>query len=131
MAITGIDHIVLRVNDIDEGIASYKKLGLELTKTLETEGIGKQAIFHLADDTFIELVAPTDASSAIARAIERNGEGLHTVAFSVDDVKVTAADVANNDAQVLPRADDDKQAYVHPKSMHGLLVQLQKKTELV
>jgi methylmalonyl-CoA/ethylmalonyl-CoA epimerase len=129
MAITGIDHIVLRVKDIDEGIASYKKLGLELTKTLETPGIGKQAIFRLSDDTFVELVAPTDADSAIARAIDRNGEGLHTVAFSVDDVKATADEVANNNATVLPMV-DDKTAYVHPKSMHGLLVQLQNKSEL-
>ena len=69
MAFKGIDHVVIRVKDIDTAIESYRNLGLELTRTLETPAIGKQAIFSLADGTFIELVAPLSPDSAVGRAI--------------------------------------------------------------
>ena len=75
MAIKGIDHVVMRVKDIEAATESYKKLGMELTRSLETPGIGKQAIFRLADGTFIELVAPLSPDSPIGRAIESRGEG--------------------------------------------------------
>ena len=68
MAIVGIDHVVMRVKDLDAGIANYEKLGMKLEKTLETEGIGKQAIFRFDDGTFIELVQPTDPASPASRS---------------------------------------------------------------
>ena len=79
MAIVGIDHVVMRVKDLDAGIANYEKLGMKLEKTLETEGIGKQAIFRFDDGTFIELVQPTDPASPVGAALEKRGEGVHTV----------------------------------------------------
>ncbi len=127
MAITGIDHVVVRVKDIDAGIESYKKLGMELTRTLETPGIGKQAIFRLPDGTFIELVAPLDPESPVGRAIESRGEGVHTVALAVDDVDETVGVFTGGGARVIQTEDLDGVAFVHPKSTHGVLLQVMAK----
>ena len=127
MAITGIDHVVIRVKDIDAAIESYRKLGMELTRTLETPAIGKQAIFRLSDDTFIELVAPLSPDSAIGRAIESRGEGVHTVALSVDDINETVGDLTQSGARVIQSEDLEGIAFVHPKSTHGVLLQIMEK----
>ena len=124
MAIKGIDHVVIRVKDIDIAIESYKKLGMELTRTLETPAIGKQAIFRLADGTFIELVAPLSPDSAVGRAIESRGEGVHTVALAVDDFEKTVGDLTENGAKVIQTDGLDGIAFVHPKSAHGVLLQV-------
>ncbi len=127
MAITGIDHIVIRVKDIDEAVKSYKNLGMELTTTLETPEIGKQAVFRLPNGTFIELVAPLSPDSAVGRAIEKRGEGVHTVALSVDDLEKTEGEIKAGGAQVIPGDGMDGVIFVHPKSAHGVLMQLTEK----
>ncbi len=127
MAIKGIDHVVMRVKDIEVATESYKKLGMELTRTLETPGIGKQAIFRLADGTFIELVAPLSPDSPIGRAIESRGEGVHTVALAVDDVKETVSALTESGARVIPAEGLDGVAFIHPKSTHGVLLQVMEK----
>ncbi len=127
MAITGIDHVVIRVKDIDAAIDSYKNLGMELTRTLETPSIGKQAIFRLADGTFIELVAPLSPDSPVGVALEKRGEGIHTVALAVDDVNETVGVLTENGVRVIQTEDLDGVAFVHPKSTHGVLLQVMAK----
>ena len=127
MAVNGIDHVVIRVKDIDAAIESYKKLRMELERTLETPAIGKQAIFRFSDGTFIELVAPLSPDSAVGRAIERRGEGVHTVALAVDDFEKTVGDLKESGAQVIQSEDLKGTAFVHPKSAHGVLLQVQEK----
>ncbi len=127
MAITGIDHVVIRVKDIEAAIESYTNLGMELTRTLETPSIGKQAIFRLADGTFIELVAPLSPDSPVGRAIESRGEGVHTVALAVDDVNETVGVLTEGGARVIQEEGLDGVAFIHPKSTHGVLLQVMEK----
>ena len=127
MASTGIDHLVVRVKDLDEGIASYKAMGMELTKTMETDGIGKQAIFRLQDGTFVELVAPTDPNSPVGVALEKRGEGVHTVAFNVDDMGATVSAMKDGGVKVIEGGGMNDAAFVHPKSAHGVLLQMGEK----
>ena len=124
MAITGVHHIVVRVRDLDEGIASYRDgLGLELERTAESEALGiKQAFFQFPDGGFLELVAPTDPESAVGRALESRGEGVHTIALAVDDVAATAERAKAGGARLI--GEGGPQVFIHPKSAHGLLVQL-------
>lgn len=124
MAITGMDHIVVRVEDIDEGIATYRdKLGMELERTAESEAIGiKQAFFPFADGGFLEVVAPLNAESPVGRAIEKRGEGIHTVALAVDDMEATVKDLQDKGVQLIGVG--SPQVFIHPKSAHGVLVQL-------
>ncbi len=118
-----VDHIVVRVKDIDAGIASYQALGLELERTAESAALGiKQAFFPLGDGSFIEVVAPVDDQSAVGKALESRGEGVHSVVFAVDDVATAAANMKDKGARLL--GEGSPQVFVHPKSTHGVLVQL-------
>ncbi len=130
MAIKGVDHIVVRVKDIDEGIATYKDtLGMELERTAESEAIGiKQAFFPLADGGFLEVVAPLGAETPVGRAIESRGEGIHTVAMAVDDLEQTVKDLQQKGAQLIGADQPGGQVFIHPRSAHGVLVQLVEKS---
>ncbi|MSW21604.1 MAG: methylmalonyl-CoA epimerase, partial [Actinobacteria bacterium] len=101
MAITGIDHIVLRVNSLDDAIVSFTRLGMQLTKTLENPLVGKIAFFRLADGFFFEVVEPLSPDSPIGQALAKRGEGIHTVALKVDDLEATKRDLVGAGAPVL------------------------------
>lgn len=124
MALTGFDHLVIRVKDIDDGIATYRdKLGLTLDRTAESEALGiKQAFFNLPGGGFVEVVAPTDENSAVGRAVAGRGEGVHTMAMSVDNLAETIESMKAAGVQLI--GEGGPQVFVHPKSTHGLLLQL-------
>jgi methylmalonyl-CoA epimerase len=126
MGIKGVDHIVVRVKDIDEGIATYRDaLGMELERTAESEAIGiKQAFFPLAEGGFLELVAPLSPESPVGRAIESRGEGVHTVAMSVEDLPGTIKALQEKGVKLIGADRPGGQVFIHPRSAHGLLVQL-------
>ena len=67
MAIIGVDHVVIRVKDLEEAIERYRAIGLELSNTTENPAVGKVAISRLADGFFLELVAPLSPESPIGR----------------------------------------------------------------
>ena len=124
MAITGYDHLVVRVEDIEQGIATYRDtLGLTLDRTDENEQLGiKQAFFNLPEGGFIEIVSPTDPESAVGRALAGRGEGMHTIAFAVDDLAGTCETMKAGGAQLI--GEGGPQVFVHPKSTNGILLQL-------
>ena len=127
MTLSAFDHLVVRVKDIDEGIATYRdKVGLTLDRTDESEALGiKQAFFNLPGGGFIEVVAPTSADSAVGKALEGRGEGIHTVAFAVDDLDAACAAMKAGGAQLI--GEGGPQVFVHPRSTHGVLIQLSAK----
>ena len=127
MAFKGVDHLVIRVEDIDEGIATWRdKFGVELERTAESEALGiKQTFFQLDTGGFIEIVAPTNDQSAVGRAVASRGEGIHTVALEVDDVDATVKHLEANDVQLIGVG--SPQVFIHPKSANGVLVQLSPK----
>lgn len=127
MALAAFDHLVVRVGDIDEGIATYRdKLGLTLDRTDENDALGiKQAFFNLPGGGFIEVVAPTDPQSAVGQALDKRGEGIHTVAFAVDDLDAACATMKAGGAQLI--GEGGPQVFVHPRSTHGVLIQLSAK----
>lgn len=127
MGIKGVDHIVVRVKNIDEGISTYRdKLGMTLERTAESEAIGiKQAFFPFDDGGFLEVVAPLGADSPVGKAIESRGEGVHTVSMAVDDLEATIKAMQEAGVQLIGVG--SPQVFVHPKSAHGLLIQLTEK----
>ncbi len=127
MAITGFDHMVVRVADFDAGVATYRDaLGLDLDRTDENAALGiKQAFFNLPDGGFIEVVAPTDANGAVGKALEGRGEGMHTMSLAVDDMAATVAELKETGARLI--GEGGPQVFVHPKSTHGILLQLTEK----
>ena len=129
MAITQFDHLVVRVNDLNEGIETYQNaLGLELDRTDETAALGiKQAFFNLPGGGFIEVVAPIDEESAVAKSLESRGEGMHTIAFEVDDLAATCEAMKASGARLI--GEGSPQVFVHPRSTHGILLQLGEKKQ--
>ena len=127
MAFKGVDHLVIRVKDIDSSIETWRdKFGMELERTAESETLGiKQAFFQLTNGGFIELVSPTDNQSAVGRALESRGEGMHTMALEVDDLDSTVKHLQDNGVQLIGVG--SPQVYIHPKSANGMLVQLSPK----
>ena len=63
--------------------------------------------------------------SAVGRALEGRGEGIHTVAFAVDDLALTVQHMKDNDVRLI--GEGGPQVFVHPKSAHGVLIQLTQK----
>jgi methylmalonyl-CoA/ethylmalonyl-CoA epimerase len=126
MGIQGVDHIVVRVKDLDEGIATYRDaLGMELERTSESRAIGvKQAFFPLSEGGFLELVAPLSPESPVGRAIESRGEGVHMVAMSVDDLPGTIRALEEKGVRLIGADRPGEQVFIHPRSAHGVLVVL-------
>jgi len=123
MSLQRVHHIVVRVKDLEQGIASYKAIGLTLDRTAENATLGiKQAFFPLADGSFIEVVAPTSPSSAVGKALESRGEGIHSIVFKVDNVAQVSGAMKSRGVSLI--GEGGPQVFVHPKSSHGVLVQL-------
>ena len=127
MAIKGVDHVVIRVEDFDAAVATWKDtLGMALDRTDESEALGiKQAFFNLDNGGYVEIVAPTSADAAVGKALASRGEGLHTLALEVDDLDATIKDFEANGVQLIGVG--SPQVYVHPKSANGMLLQLNQK----
>ena len=127
MAIKGVDHVVIRVEDFDAAVATWKdKLGMVLDRTDESEALGiKQAFFNMDNGGYVEIVAPTNADAAVGKALSSRGEGLHTLALEVDDLDTTIKDFEASGVQLIGVG--SPQVYVHPKSANGMLLQLNQK----
>ncbi len=119
MAFKGIDHVVIRVNDLSAAIESYNKI-LEIQPRLAHSDALKadQAFYEFDNGTFLELITPTDEASPITGPLAKRGEGVHTVAFAVDSQSATSAALTANGVKTIGSA------FVHPGAAHGLLVQL-------
>ncbi len=119
MAIKGVDHVVIRVKDLDQAVEAYRKiLEIEPRRQSSAELKADQAFFHLPNGTFVELIMPTDDASPVAGPLEKRGEGIHTIAFSVDSREQTAKALESKQVRVIAGT------FVHPGSAHGVLLQL-------
>ena len=120
----GIDHIVVRVADLEQSLEDYgQKLGLKAeTPPVDQPDLGlRRAILPLGDSgRFIELAEPL-SDGAMARSLERHGEGLHLVALAVDDLAAEKAEMLANGARLI---ETDGMVFVHPRDGHGVLYQL-------
>lgn len=119
MAFKGIDHVVVRVADLEQAIESYRKiLDVEPERKHSDALKADQAFFHFDNGTFLELISPTDDASPVAGPLAKRGDGVHTVAFAVDDPKATAEALDQRGVRTIGGA------FVHPGSANGVLVQL-------
>ncbi len=125
-----INHIGIAVKDLDVSSALFSKIFKVDNMHFETvvEQKVKVASFKIGD-VLIELTAPTDDSSPIAKFIEKKGEGIHHIAFESDNVNEELNELSeqgiqliNNQAQ--PGAHDMLIAFLHPKSTNGVLMEL-------
>jgi methylmalonyl-CoA/ethylmalonyl-CoA epimerase len=130
MAMNKIEHIGIAVKDLAAANVVYENLlGVAPYKTEEVESEGVSTSFFKCGDSKIELLEATDPESPIAKFIEKRGEGVHHIAFAVVDIVVEIDRLKNQGFVVLnekPKkgADNKLVAFLHPKSAHGVLVEL-------
>jgi methylmalonyl-CoA epimerase len=130
-----IDHIAIAVQNLDEAIKVYKEaLGLELAGEEEVPEQGVRVAFLPIGDTRLELLEPLSSESPVAKFLEKRGEGIHHICLEVEDLEKTLAELASKGVKLIdekPRlgAHGRKMAFVHPKSLHGVLLELYQKEE--
>ncbi len=125
-----IEHIGIAVKSLEEAQHTYSQIfGKPAYKTESVESEGVNTAFFESGPNKIELLEATKPESAIAKFIEKRGEGLHHIAFDVADIKAEMARLKNAGFVLLneePKrgADNKWVAFVHPKNTHGVLWEL-------
>ncbi len=125
-----IEHLGIAVKDIEKSNAVFASLfGKEHYKIEEVESEGVKTSFFMCGPNKIELLEATKPDSPIAKFIEKKGEGIHHIAFAVDDIYAEIERLKGEGFIVLnetPKkgADNKIIAFLHPKTTNGVLIEL-------
>lgn len=124
-----VNHIGIAVKSIEETAKFYKKLGLEIESIEVVESQKVRVAFIPVGDVRIELLEPTSDQSTIAKFIEKKGEGIHHVALGTENLIDKLADAEAKGIRLIDRtprsgAHNAQIAFLHPKSSHGVLLEL-------
>jgi len=125
-----IEHIGIAVKDINESNKVFKKLfGKRHYKTEEVESEGVKTSFFKIGKNKVELLEATSEDSPIAKFIKKKGEGIHHIAFDVDDIEKEIKRLQKEGFNLIhnkPKkgADNKLIAFLHPKSTNGVLIEL-------
>lgn len=132
--VTAVDHVGIAVPDLDVAIAFYRdNFGLEVAheEVNEEQGV-REAMLHAPGDhdgTAIQLLAPLNEDSTIAKFIGRSGPGLQQLAYRVSDVDVAADALRSKGLRLLydqakRGTSNSRVNFVHPKDAGGVLIEL-------
>jgi methylmalonyl-CoA epimerase len=124
-----IDHIGIVVHDIQQALAAYETaLGLPLLEIVEVPDQKVDVAFLPIGESNIELVQPLTDDTGIAKFLARRGEGIHHICIEVPDIEAALAQLKEHEVRLIdevPRQGaHGRVAFVHPKAMHGVLVEL-------
>ena len=128
--INKIDHIGIAVQDLDVALEFYENiLGIKCTSKEEVKEQKVRVAFLPIGDTEIELLESTDKEGPIAKYIDKKGEGIQHIAYSVDDIEASIKYLKDNGVRLIdeqPRygAGGAKIAFLHPKSTFGVLIEI-------
>jgi len=129
MNISHIEHIGIAVKDLQTAIPYYEDvLGLKCYNIEEIADQKVKTAFFKVGQTKLELLEPTSEESAVAKFIEKKGEGVHHIAFRVDDVANELAECESKGIQLIDKAprkgaEGLNIAFLHPKSTAGVLTE--------
>lgn len=125
-----IEHIGIAVKSLDEAVAFYEKaFGLECYAIEEVAEQKVKTAFFMVGQTKIELLESTDPEGPVGKFIEKKGEGVHHVAFAVEDLAGKLISIQDAGVKVIdktPRkgAEGLNIGFLHPKSTFGVLTEL-------
>jgi len=124
-----LDHIGIAVKDMEKSIELYRDiLGLTLERTVKVESEKVQISFFSAGGSRIELLQGTDEESPITKFINKRGEGIHHLAFRVDDVEKALEALKEKGVRLIDEKPKvgakGKIAFIHPSSTGGVLLEL-------
>ncbi|NOK59772.1 MAG: methylmalonyl-CoA epimerase [Chloroflexi bacterium AL-W] len=127
---THVDHVGFAVANIDEAVTLYKDV-FEVEEWEYIDMPERHMVVAVAsiNGTLLELIAPTSDDAAFAKFLRDRGPGMHHVAYRVDDIAASLAEVKARGIQVIdeeprPGLHDTLVAFLHPKSTQGVLVEL-------
>ena len=132
--ITGLAHVGIAVRSLGPAIERWSGLGFTRVGEETIESMGLKLAFLRAGDLTIELLEPTRADSAVARFLEKRGEGIHHLSLFVPDIEDALARAASAGLELIDRTPRDgshgtKIAFLHPRAMFGVLVEFCERRE--
>jgi methylmalonyl-CoA epimerase len=124
-----IDHIAIIVHSIEKALQVYEgALGLKLANVQEVPEQSAKVAFLPVGESQIELVEPLTTDSGTARFLEKRGEGIHHICLEVEDIEAALQDLAAKGVRPIDeqprRGAHGRVAFLHPKSAHGVLIEL-------
>ncbi len=125
-----INHIGVAVKDLDAGLRFYHELlGLKLVEVKELPERGLKIAFLQAGESLLELLSPLDETSQISKFLETRGEGIHHVCLETDDIEAELGRLEGEGVRLISKraevgAEGLPVAFLHPKSTHGVLLEL-------
>lgn len=126
-----VDHIGIATNDIDQALAVLEQMGgpIKLGKTEFIESFGIKAVMVAAGEVPIELVQPVQPDSGVAKFIEKKGEGVHHIAYRVENIDEALQSFKDKGFQVIDQKPREgyahsRVAFIHPKGFLGVLTEL-------
>ncbi|HEX9778326.1 MAG TPA: methylmalonyl-CoA epimerase [Geopsychrobacteraceae bacterium] len=125
-----IDHIGIAVKNLENSIPFYRdQLGMVFEGTEEIAEQRVRVAFLKVGQSRIELLEPTTPDSPVAKFLEKHGEGIHHLAYEVEDIEQALRDLAAQGVQLvdkLPRqgAHGSRIAFLHPRASGGVLTEI-------
>ena len=130
MKLSHIEHLGIAVKSIEAALPFYEKvLGLECYAVEEVADQKVKTAFLKIGQTKIELLESTDPEGPVGKFIEKKGQGIHHIAFAVDNVNEALTEVEANGIQLVDKqgrkgAEGLNIGFLHPKSTFGVLTEL-------
>lgn len=130
MGMNKIEHLGIAVKNLEESNKIFEDLlGVAPYKSEEVESEGVKTSFFKVGESKIELLEASHSESPIRKFIEKRGEGIHHIAFDVEDIEAEIERLVAKGYRMIhsePKegADNKKIAFLHPKSSNGVLVEL-------
>jgi methylmalonyl-CoA epimerase len=130
MKVIAIDHISIAVRELDQAIENFARLlNLEAKDRRRVRSIGAENAFIPIGDSAVELMQPLDDPDApddVRKRLERRGEGMMNLCLTVEDLEDAKQHLRNCGARIIEGkdADGDEIVFVHPKDVHGVLIEL-------
>jgi methylmalonyl-CoA/ethylmalonyl-CoA epimerase len=125
-----IDHVGVAVSDLEAAISLYEQsFGMELVHREIVEEQGVEAVLLDVGDSHVELLSPTGPDTPVGKFLEARGEGLHHVAYRVEDIDAALAGLREGGIRLIdetPRTGirSSRVAFLHPKATGGVLTEI-------
>lgn len=127
---TAVDHVGVAVDDLEAALALYRDtLGIPLVHRETVTEQGVEAVLLDVGDGHVELLAPLGPDTAVGKFLAKNGQGLHHVAYAVDDIEATLAELRERGVRLIDEAPrtgirDSRVAFLHPAASGGVLTEI-------
>jgi methylmalonyl-CoA/ethylmalonyl-CoA epimerase len=127
---TAIDHVGIAVEDLEASVALYRRLlGIEPVHRERVEDQGVEEVLFSLGDSYIQLLGALGPDTPVGKALTTRGPGVHHVAYRVENIEAALAHLRTEGARLVdetprPGSRNTLIAFVHPKAMGGVLIEL-------